>query len=450
MAEERAFAVSDIHSTARRKQAEDPRTEVASGGFLRYILCVRKKMARTIDRRSLRTWIDLDRSALAHNIVAFRRLLPQGCRLMAVCKSNAYGHGLYDLAPVLQEMGVDWFGVDSIVEAVTLRKKGIRRPILVLGYTLPSRFAEAERYKISLTVSNAENLRAVASGRFGARLRIHLKLDTGMHRQGFLKSQWEEAIELVWKARGRIEVEGIYTHFAAAKDPTSREYTERQIDEFERAVARFREAGLNFIRHTSATAGVLNYPQAHYDMARLGIGLIGYWPSAETKQAWEKTIELKPALSWRTIVSEIKTINKGAGIGYDLTETLKRRSRIGVCPVGYWHGFPRSLSRVGEVLVRGRRAKVLGTVSMDMIVIDLSRADEARVGDPVTVIGRDGDEEITVYEIAGRAQVSHYELLTRLNPLIQKFVFPNRYRERARGVSRAMSGTSGSRPGRSK
>jgi alanine racemase len=378
-------------------------------------------MSKAADRRSLRTWIDLDRTALAHNVLTFRCLLPPDCRLMAVCKSNAYGHGLYDLAPALQEIGVDWFGVDSIVEAATLREKGIRKPILVLGYTLPSRFAEAARHTVSLTVSNLENLTALAAMRNTRRLKVHLKFDTGMHRQGFLPSQWEAALGVVRKLGRRVEVEGIYTHFAAAKDPGRREYTEQQIGEFERAVARLREAGLSPIRHANATAGVLNYSQAAYDLARVGVGLMGYWPSSETKRAWDTRIVLKSVLSWRTIISEVKTLRKGMGIGYDLTETLKKRSPIGVCPIGYWHGFPRSLSRVGEVLVRGRRAKVLGTVSMDMIIIDLSQVDGARVGDVVTVIGRDGSEEITAYEVAGRAGVSHYELLTRLNPLIQKF-----------------------------
>lgn len=379
-------------------------------------------MSRAVDRRSLRTWIDIDRTALANNVLTFRCLLPPTCRLMAVCKSNAYGHGLYDLAPALQEMGVDWFGVDSIVEAATLREKGIRKPILVLGYTLPGRFAEAARHTVSLTISSLENLRALAAVRSRSRLRVHLKFDTGMHRQGFLPSQWEAAIGLVRKCGRRVEVEGIYTHFASAKDPVQREHTEQQIGEFERAVARFREAGWSPIRHANATAGVLNYPQAAYDLARVGVGLMGYWPSSATKRAWDTRIVLKPALSWRTIISEVKTLRKGMGIGYDLTETLKRCSPIGICPIGYWHGFPRSLSRVGEVLVRGRRAKVLGAVSMDMIVIDLSQVEGARVGDVVTVIGRDGRDEITAYEVAGRAGVSHYELLTRLNPLIQKFI----------------------------
>jgi len=378
-------------------------------------------MKAPLDRRSVRTWIEVDRSALEHNLIVFRSLLPPGCRLMAICKSNAYGHGLYDLAPVLQEMGVDWFGVDSIVEAVTLRKKGIRKPILVLGYTLPGRFGEAEKYRVSLTVSGLENLRALTAFPSSRPARIHLKLDTGMHRQGFLPSQWKAARALLSKHRGRIQVEGIYTHFASAKDPAERDYTNSQIEEFEKAVAFFATSGNRPIRHASATAGAMNYPEAAYDLARIGIGLMGYWPSTETKRVWDKKIFLRPALAWRTIISEVKTLQKGQGIGYDLTETLKRDSRVGVCPIGYWHGFPRSLSLIGEVLVKGRKAKVLGAISMDMIVIDLTDAAGARVGDVVTAIGRDGREEVSAYEVARRAGVSHYELLTRLNPLIQKF-----------------------------
>jgi len=378
-------------------------------------------MKAPLDRRSVRTWIEVDRGALEHNLIVFRSLLPPGCRLMAICKSNAYGHGLYDLAPVLQEMGVDWFGVDSIVEAVTLRKKGIRKPILVLGYTLPGRFGEAEKYRVSLTVSSLENLRALTAFPSSRPVRVHLKLDTGMHRQGFLPSQWEVALAVLSKYRGRLQVEGIYTHFASAKDPAERDYTSGQIEEFEKAVALFGTSENRPILHASATAGVMNYPEAAYDLARIGIGLMGHWPSTETKRAWDKKIVLRPALAWRTIISEVKTLKKGLGIGYDLTETLKRDSRVGVCPIGYWHGFPRNLSLIGEVLVKGQRAKVLGAISMDMIVIDLTDAAGARVGDVVTAIGRDGREEVSAYEVARRAGVSHYELLTRLNPLIQKF-----------------------------
>jgi alanine racemase len=378
-------------------------------------------MSKTFDSHGFRTWIEVDRKALRHNLRVFRRFLPSACRIMAVCKSNAYGHGLYDLTPVLEEMGVDWFGVDSIVEAVTLREEGIRKPILVLGFTLPSRFAEAAEHRISLTISSPENLRGLAVFRDSRKILIHLKLDTGMHRQGFLPSQWRSLLLFLKRNQERVDVEGIYTHFAAAKNPSDREYTQWQIAAFEEAVARLHEAGFNPLRHASATAGVLNYPEAAYDLARIGIGLVGLWPSPETKRAWEKTITLKPALTWRTLLSEVKKLKKGAGIGYDLTEVLGRNSTIGVCPIGYWHGYPRSLSKVGEVLIRGRRAKILGAISMDMIVVDLTDICGAQVGDVVTIIGRDGADIITACEVARQAAVSPYELLTRLNPLIQKF-----------------------------
>ncbi len=378
-------------------------------------------MLKKPDREGLRTWIELDRRALAGNLRLFRKVLSPGCRIMAVCKSNAYGHGLYDLAPLLEELGVDWFGVDSIVEAVTLRKKGIRRPLLVLGHTLPSRFEDAQRRGVSLTISSLASLRALARHRGPGRFKVHLKLDTGMHRQGLLRPEWPAAVELLKTHGARIELEGLYTHFAEAKDPARRTFTHRQIREFDEGAAFFRSGGLSPTMHASGTAGALNYPEARYDLVRIGIGLMGHWPSDETRLAWEKSLRLRPVLSWRSLISETKRLKKGERIGYNLTERLARDSVVGVCPIGYWHGLPRRLGRVGEVLVRGRRAKILGTVSMDMIVIDLTDIPAARVGDVVTVIGRDRGEAITAVEVARKAGVSHYELLTRLNPLIQKF-----------------------------
>ena len=340
---------------------------------------------------------------------------------MAVCKSNAYGHGLYDLAPLLEELGVDWFGVDSIVEAVTLREKGVRRPLLVLGYTLPSRLAEAQRHGVSLSISSLDSLRDLGRRRARSRFKIHLKLDTGMHRQGLLRPEWPAALALLKRQRARVACEGLYTHFAAAKDPARTRSTREQIREFDEAAAFFRTGGLTPLLHAGGTAGALNYPEARYDLVRLGIGLMGLWPSPETRHAWESALPLRPVLSWRTLVSETKRLRKGDAIGYNFTERLRRASTVGICPIGYWHGFPRSLGSVAEVLVRGRRARVLGTVSMDMIVIDLTGIPGVRAGEVVTMIGRDGADEITACEVAERAGVSHYELLTRLNPLIQKF-----------------------------
>jgi len=374
-----------------------------------------------IEKHRLRTWIELDRSALAHNIGLFRGILPDGCQLMAVAKSNAYGHGLYDFVPALDRLGADWLGVDSIVEAATLRETGIEKPILVLGYTLPARIEEAARRRISLTVSSFESLAALGRSGAGDKVQVHIKIDTGLHRQGFLPAQVPELVAALRRDHPGLGIEGLYTHFAVAKDPDDTSYTRGQIEAFRRAVDVFKAAGYRPLLHACATAGVFLYPEAHFDMVRIGIGLVGLWPSLKMKPVFERKHELRPVLSWRTIISEVKRLPAGARIGYDLSETLARNSVVGVCPIGYWHGFPRSLSRVAEVLVRGRRVRVLGNVTMDMIVVDLSDVPDARVEDTVTIIGRDGGEEVTTYEVAGRAGQSFYELLTRLNPLIRKY-----------------------------
>lgn len=376
-----------------------------------------------IDKHLLRTWIELDRNALGHNMRALRRLLPPGCRLMGVAKSNAYGHGLYDFVPAVEALGADWIGVDSIVEAVTLRRTGIKAPILVLGYTLPARLEEAARHEISLTVSSFEALAAIGRSGVEDRIRVHLKLDTGLHRQGFLPGQIPELVAVLRRDHPRLDIEGVYTHFAAAKDPEDTDYTRSQIAAFRAATAVIcEEGGCRPLLHACATAGVLLYPEAHFDMVRVGVGLVGLWPSLKLKPTLASLFDPKPVLSWRTIVHEVKRLPAGARVGYDLTETLARDSVLGICPIGYWHGFPRALSRVGEVLVRGRRARVLGNVTMDMITIDLTGIPGAGVEDEVTVIGRDGGAEMTAYELAGKAGQSYYEFLTRLNPLIQKYV----------------------------
>lgn len=372
------------------------------------------------ERNGLRTWVEISRSALAHNLRAFRRILPSDCRIMAVAKSNAYGHGLYDYVPLLEGLGVDAVGVDSIVEAVTLRKKGVAKPILVMGFTLPSRFGDAARNGVALTVSSFEGLRALASAGDGRKIRVHIKVDTGMHRQGFLPAQLPGVLRSLESRPGRFEVEGLYTHFAAAKDPGRRAATRGQIAEFEAAAAAFAREGFRPVRHASATAGVLNYPEAHYDMVRLGIGLMGHWPSAATRRAWEDRISLRPALSWRTIIAETKLLPAGASLGYDLTERLARDSKVGICPVGYWHGYPLALSGKGQILVRGRKVRVLGRVSMDMLVIDLTDAAGAKAGDTVTLIGRDRGETVDAEAMARQAGTTVYELLTRLNPLLRK------------------------------
>lgn len=375
-----------------------------------------------VRRDGLRTWVEVKNSALLHNYRVFRGAIKKDCLLMAVAKSNAYGHDLVQFAKAEEQFGIDWFGVDSITEAVALRNARIKKPILVLGHTLPERIREASEKNVSITVSNFDTLKAIASSRaFKNKLPVHVKIDTGMHRQGFLLGELPRAL---WKIKAldkKIVVEGLYTHFAAAKNPAFPSGTLKQIDEFKRVAHLFYTAGFKPMCHAVATSGTLLYPQAHFDMVRVGIGLYGLWPSKEVRAAREAEMKLKPALTWKTIVGEIKRIGKGDGVGYDLTEALPRDSLLAVCPVGYWHGIPRCLSSVGCGLVRGRRARIIGRVSMDMIVLDISRVPGARVGDEAVLIGRSGKEEISADEAALLADTVNYEIVTRLNPLMKRF-----------------------------
>ncbi len=371
-----------------------------------------------LDTSGLRTWIEIDRSAIEHNYKLLRNLLSPNTKFMAVVKSNAYGHCLHDFAVEIEKLGADWVGVDSIVEAVALREEEIRVPILVLGYTLPERVGEAADAGVTLSVATFEALEAVS--KLGKKISIHIKADTGMHRQGFQIDQIPEVISKIQSLPQNVIVDGLFTHFAAAKNPAKREATLAQIGQFEIWRKAFAEAGIKVMSHAAASAGAMIYPEAHYDMVRYGIAMYGVWPSAEVKGA-EKGMDLKPILSWRTRIGEVKNVAQGEGVGYDFTATLNRNSRLAVCPIGYWHGLPRSVSNIGDVLVHGKRARITGRVSMDMITIDVTDIPEVKVGSIVTIIGEDGTDEIRADKIADPERTSEYEIITRLNPLIKRF-----------------------------
>ncbi|MDP3956534.1 MAG: alanine racemase, partial [bacterium] len=215
---------------------------------------------------------------------------------------------------------------------------------------------------------------------------------------------------------------GIYTHFAFATDQFSPDYTLEQLKNFKEAVKILRRAGYkNLLRHCAASGGTLLFPESHLDMVRVGMALYGYYPSLEAELQIGKKIVLSPVLSWKSLVGEVKEIPSGAYVGYDLTEKVSRKTKLAVIPIGYWHGFDRGLSSIGEVLIGGLQRRVIGRVSMDMIVVDVTDGKkEVVAGDTVTVIGRDGREKIWADEIALKINTSPYEILTRINPLIHK------------------------------
>lgn len=381
----------------------------------------------------LRTWVEIDTASLRHNVKQFRKVTGSRVKLMAVVKSNAYGHGLVGVAKTLEKIAPMWFGVDSFVEGLRLRKEGVKNPILVLGATLPALYREAFGQKILLTLSTSEALEAFSH--LKNRPGVHLKIDTGMHRQGFFPEDIPKLIKLL--KRFKLAPEGVYTHFAAAKDRAYPTATLHQFEKFKRVIRQFERAGFsakggatsggkNLIRHAAATGGAILFPETHCDMVRIGIGLWGYWPSEEARinilsgRFGLPRVALEPVLSWKTKIVEVKKVPAGSLVGYDLTERVTRPVVIAVLPVGYWHGFDRGLSSVGYVLVRGRRAKVLGRVSMDMTVCDVTGIQGVKAGDTAVLLGRQGKEIISAEEMARMLGTSHYEVLTRINPLIER------------------------------
>lgn len=374
-------------------------------------------MKPQINTAGLRTWVEIDQSKVAHNYQLFRSLLKPGTKLMAVAKSNAYGHDIYQFAALMEKLGADWIGVDSIVEGEALRKNGIKAPILVLGYTLPEKFASAVEQNVSLAISTFEGLECLAKNP----VKFHLKIDTGMHRQGFLPEQVPQVLEKLKELGVKPEqFEGLFTHFAAAKNPAFPGPTQSQLNKFNQVAELVKQAGYSPIRHAAATGGTIVFPESQLDLVRIGIGLYGLWPSLEVQQGYSEKVPLEPILSWRTVISEVKTIPAGEGIGYDFIEKLAAPGQIAICPIGYWHGFPRALSSIGHVLVNGEKAKVLGRVSMDMIILDVSKVKNVKASDVVTIIGRDGEQEISAQEMAAVSDTSWYEIVTRLNPLMKR------------------------------
>lgn len=369
-----------------------------------------------------RTWIEISRSAIRRNVDSIRTLLAKQTKLFAVVKANGYGHGLVPFSCEVARAGVDGLCIDSIVEGAALRCAGVSLPMLILGPTLPHEFVLAKKNKLITTISTDAGLRAVAR----TRTPYHIKFDTGMHRQGFAATDAPRILRVVQKSKSlTANMVGVYTHFAAANDRTYPRTTHEQYASFAHIQKMFLGAGFkNALFHTANSGGTLLYPNAHLDAVRVGIALYGYFPSeeAEVQHAgvWGKKCILEPVLSWRSVVTEVKHLTAGDGVGYNLTERVPQATCAAVVPVGYSHGYPRALSSVGEVLIRGKRTHVLGRVSMGMITVAVSP--HVRVGDHVTILGKDFREKIYATDIASRCMTIPYEIITRINPTIERVV----------------------------
>ncbi len=322
------------------------------------------------------------------------------------------------------------YNKDEITEAIELRKEGIKAPILVLGYTLPEMYKVAIAKKISIMVSSLETLQDLSKMKFAggvksgkkspSQLRIHLKFETGLHRQGIMPSYVQQVIRTITALGFPAVIEGVYTHFAIIEDPMARDYSVMQRDALKAIVAKIQAKGFSPIVHASSGAGILFSKDFNFAMARAGIATYGLWPSREIRH-WAKDTTLVPALTWKAIVTEVKMVEKGSKVGYDLTHTLSRNSRLAIIPVGYWHGLPRSLSNKGHfVLVHGKKAPIIGRISMDLTIIDVTDVPAARIGSEAVLIGQQGATIATAEEMAEKAGAINYEIVTRINPLLPR------------------------------
>lgn len=374
-------------------------------------------------KRGPKTWVEVSRSALISNAKAFKRRVKPGVAVMAVVKSNAYGHGLIEVAKTVQSH-LDWFGVDNVDEGLALKKAGIKKPILILGFTPSWRMKEAVQAGLRMTVSTVEQARAAsAAAKAGKKAYLHVKVETGTTRQG-ANLRDLPALAQVIKSSKRLVFEGLSTHYADIEDDSERSYAAGQLETFSDALDMLDAHGIvPPVKHTACTAAAALYPDTHFDMVRVGIGLYGIWPSLETRietEAKGLEFELVPVLSWKTLIAQVKDVKRGTPIGYGLTEKMPRDGKIAVLGVGYWDGYDRKLSSVGEVLVRGRKAKVMGRICMNMCMIDVTDIPGVNAEDEAMLLGTSGKLTVSAEDLAKKMETIAYETLTRINPLIKR------------------------------
>ncbi len=367
-----------------------------------------------------RAWIELSGAALAQNVAALRTRLPEGCRLMPAVKANAYGHGAALIAGELNRLGVDAFCVATAQEGVELRSAGVTGEILVLGYTHPSQFPLLRQYDLIQTAVDV--VHAAQLNAFGKPLRVHIAIDTGMHRLGE-RSEHLSDLQRIF-AMEHLNVDGVYTHLCAADGRTPREqaYTQAQAAEFARVVDALEQVGCHCPkRHLLSSYGVLRYPELGGDYARVGIALYGLLSSQTDTAAWGRF--LRPVLSLKARVAAVKALYAGESAGYGLQFTAARHMRIAVLTIGYADGLPRNLSDgAGAVLLRGCKAPILGRICMDQTIVDVSAVDGVQTGDTAVIIGRSGAAQIGADEVARQAGTITNELLSRLGPRLPRIL----------------------------
>lgn len=365
-------------------------------------------------------WLEISKYALLNNVAEIRKYLTSKTQFIAVVKSNAYGHGMMEVVETIKNK-VDAFAVYDFNDAIFLRKKKITKPLLALGRVMPEQIAVALKNNIELSVSNLDVLQAAQKISSKKKLVIHLCVDTGFGRDGFVASDLSKILPLLLSKN--IAVKGLYTHFAAADDKAFNHYSKKQITELMRWKKALAEIGIKPLIHSSSTTGTfISEFETHFDAVRIGGGLYGFWSSKEAALQNQKQAKLLPVLSWKARIVELKSLPKGSHISYGCTFTLKRDSKIAILPVGYFDGIPRISSNKSSVLVNKIKVPQLGRVTMNMIVVDVTDVKKIKVGDVATVIGSDGKVTVSAEDWGDWSGSFNYEITTRINGALPRVI----------------------------
>ncbi len=369
--------------------------------------------------RYLRCYAEISLEAIGHNIREVKKRLPEGVKLLGVVKANAYGHGAVPVASYLENQ-VDYFATATIEEAIELRENGISAPILILGYVSPSQYGDLVEYDITQTIDSYAQALALEkeAARQNRKAKAHLAVDTGMTRIGFQVTEHDADEAAKIADLPHIELEGMFTHFSCA-DQEDKTYCSVQMEKYDKMTALLAERGVTIpLRHICNSAGIMEFDDHRFEMVRSGIITYGIYPSEEVKK---ERLDLIPALSWKSHVIHVKEVGPGIGVSYGATYvTEKPMTRIATVSAGYADGYPRALSNQGCVLIHGKKAPIIGRICMDQMMVDVTDIPDVQVEDVVTLVGTDGDETITIEEIANPAARFDYEMLCDISSRVTR------------------------------
>ena len=369
--------------------------------------------------RYLRCYAEISLEAIGHNIREVKKRLPEGVKLLGVVKANAYGHGAVPVASYLENQ-VDYFATATIEEAVELRENGISAPILILGYVSPSQYGDLVEYDITQTIDSYAQALALEkeAARQNRKAKAHLAVDTGMTRIGFQVTEHDADEAAKIADLPHVELEGMFTHFSCA-DQEDKTYCSMQMEKYDKMTALLAERGVTIpLRHICNSAGIMEFDDHRFEMVRSGIITYGIYPSEEVKK---ERLDLIPALSWKSHVIHVKEVGPGIGVSYGATYvTEKPMTRIATVSAGYADGYPRALSNQGCVLIHGKKAPIIGRICMDQMMVDVTDIPDVQVEDVVTLVGTDGDETITIEEIANPAARFDYEMLCDISSRVTR------------------------------